>query len=589
MQDLRQLSLFDDLALGNNCDLAQNEPLALEKNEIESLVKTIKEKLLEFDRSYPVYSTLEDGICKSSYVYHKLMDEKLQLGISHGYFSYNSHNQTLKANDKLGIHFSLRTIDGEINYCQSNICINYTKEENKEFYNKEELKALKLDETDLANKLKLLEEKLQIYLKKEKDSLEPLTKPLIQTIKEALIHFNQKNPIKMKLLNPFLEEKIEKVELGEGMVILINHEGYKTFLTPKGAYTAEGFGTGFTIFDKDKNELISDVILFDLNLSAKLVREHKEGFIKQKYLKDLEISINETHLNDKLNILQLKLQNYFKGENDDRLKDLKNPNKTEARADLQQSSKFQPLSMGLTQPTSTGSLREFSPNETKGAEFTNRIRADETRRDESRPTQTSTHTGKIYRMANETRDRAKERTYEQSCETFARNSLSNDEKLAKNSQKLLNYAESVKEYEQALLNLYLSTKTQKELEHFHKIKALYANFSQKFREKDMHSKLEEKYETQKDKLSKEQKEKMLDDYILALSTDTKLKEMKESTKDFLAHSLIDKTQSLMNKSEEVKQSQRVLKELLNLKNTKEQTSNKMEKADDFTRKKLLKQ
>ena len=381
---------------------------------------------------------------------------------------------------------------------------------------------------------------------------ESLEKDLLSQIKEKVESFDTNFPISSCVKSIFLSCQHIVYDLDENLSLELNHGD---FSFSNSVRADENFGIKLTLCDKKNDiDIISSLDDFHILYERKDDKEYYE-------IDELKsIKIDKDDLNIKLKALELKLQNYFKGENNDRLNDIKTSNQSETREDLQRPSKQKSLSMGFIQSSEPRSFTEPLHNEAKGTKSRDGFREDEARRDERRPTQTSLDRSKDYRLPNEARDRDGKSSHKLTCETLARNSLESNEDLAKNSQKLLKYAELVKEYEQALLKLYLATKSQKELEHFHKIKNIYANFSQKFRTKDSFSKIEEKYRKQKDTLTQEQKQKMLDDYMLAIGTDTSV-DLSEDTKEELYRTLLSKTNEVKKESEEIVKVEQSIKEM----------------------------
>lgn len=404
------------------------------------------------------------------------------------------------------------------------------------------------DDLALKNNANLIQDEPQKLEEKLNDNL-------LSQIKEKVEEFDTNFPVSSCVKSIFLSCSHIFYDLDKDLELSLNHGDF--FFDPReqSVKTDENFGIKLALCDKKNN--IDIIKSFD-DFHILYERKDKQEYCTSEELKS--VKIDKDDLNIKLKDLQLKLQNYLKGENDDRLNDIKTTNKNSSGENLQRPSKSKPISVGLDESIDARSLTEPLHNETKGTKSRDGFREDEARRDERRPTQTSLDRSKDYRLPNEARAREGERAYQRTCETLARNSLETNEDFAKNSQKLLKYAELVKEYEQALLKLHLSTKSQEELEHFHKIKNIYANFSQKFRTKDSFSKIEEKYRKQKDTLTQEQKQKMLDDYMLAIGTDTSV-DLSEDTKEELYRTLLSKTNEVKKESEEIVKVEQSIKEM----------------------------
>ncbi|EAI8288126.1 hypothetical protein CUX23_02855 [Campylobacter jejuni] len=378
---------------------------------------------------------------------------------------------------------------------------------------------------------------------------------LIKTDENFGIHFslmdgkNYKNIID-KFFIPYdkekLQEKVTKEELKQE--ILLNDKALKFKLEEIRTKLQNYFG-----IKSENNALISKL------KNKELTRNDLKDIKIDKEILITQLGRVKDYLNTfKLKEVELKSNN-LKGDNDEH-KQSQGTNQRETKEELQQSSHIQPLSMGFTKPLKPTSTQKSVLDEVRKAEFANGLKQDETRGDERGYEKTSPNRSKAYRMANETRDRERERAYSQTCETLARNSIDANEKLAKNSQQLLKNVELTKKFEEALLQLYLTTKSQKELEHFHKMKNIYANFSQKFRERDSFSKIEEKYQKQNNILTPKQKEKMLDDYMLALSTGTQV-ELSEDTIKAVNLTLQGKIGDLQNENAHILKHEEGLKEL----------------------------
>ncbi|WP_270977294.1 hypothetical protein [Campylobacter helveticus] len=404
------------------------------------------------------------------------------------------------------------------------------------------------DDLALKNNANLIQDEPQKLEEKLNDNL-------LSQIKEKVEEFDTNFPVSSCVKSIFLSCSHIFYDLDKDLELSLNHGDF--FFDPReqSVKTDENFGIKLALCDKKNN--IDIIKSFD-DFHILYERKDKQEYCTSEELKS--VKIDKDDLNIKLKDLQLKLQNYLKGENDDRLNDIKTTNKNSSGENLQRPSKSKPISVGLDESIDARSLTEPLHNETKGTKSRDGFREDEARRDERRPTQTSLDRSKDYRLPNEARDRDGKSSHKLTCETLARNSLESNEDLAKNSQKLLNYAELIKEYEQALLKLHLSTKSQEELEHFHKCKTIYANFSQKFRAKDSFSKIEEKYQKQKDILTKEQKGKMLEDFMLVLSTNTKV-DLSEDTKEELYKTLLGKTNEVKKESEEIAKAVQSIKEM----------------------------
>ncbi|TNB58558.1 hypothetical protein FDR72_09280 [Campylobacter helveticus] len=404
------------------------------------------------------------------------------------------------------------------------------------------------DDLALKNNANLIQDEPQKLEEKLNDNL-------LSQIKEKVEEFDTNFPVSSCVKSIFLSCSHIFYDLDKDLELSLNHGDF--FFDPReqSVKTDENFGIKLALCDKKNN--IDIIKSFD-DFHILYERKDKQEYCTSEELKS--VKIDKDDLNIKLKDLQLKLQNYLKGENDDRLNDIKTTNKNSSGENLQRPSKSKPISVGLDESIDARSLTEPLHNETKGTKSRDGFREYEARRDERRPTQTSLDRSKDYRLPNEARDRDGKSSHKLTCETLARNSLESNEDLAKNSQKLLNYAELIKEYEQALLKLHLSTKSQEELEHFHKCKTIYANFSQKFRAKDSFSKIEEKYQKQKDILTKEQKGKMLEDFMLVLSTNTKV-DLSEDTKEELYKTLLGKTNEVKKESEEIAKAVQSIKEM----------------------------
>lgn len=487
--------LFDNLALEHNLESVKNEPLNLEEalND-ENLIEKIKEHILSFARAYPIANVFNLTLVSFAHVNYELNDT-LRLTVGHGYFSINTLNKTIMTNEDFNIQVELYDKKNKIKI--TSFKVNYENKFGKETLSKEELQGIELDKLDLEDKLKALPQSFYNYLHKDEVLIDELKEKIKQALAQVLDEDN--NVIK------------NQIWLGSYQCVLLDWEDIS-------------------------NKRKIDIELIDSNNQRVFTNTFNKSLSKNKIL----ATINH------------QIQTSIKGENDE-TRTTNATSESEAGGDLQQSSNPKPLSMGLTQPTSLNDSEESMSRKTSTKQGGEQFRENESANDERESTQTSSFTGQNYRLSNQANDREREREYHQSCERLARNSLSEDENLAKTSQNALNKAELVKEYEEALLKLYLSTKSQKELENFHKIKSLYEKLSDKFRQRDTHTKLEDKYQSQKDKLTQEQKEKMSEDFILALSTNTAMN-LSEETSSFIVSNIYEKLSKLKETNHDLQES-----------------------------------
>ncbi|MCR2117052.1 hypothetical protein CUPS3808_04080 [Campylobacter upsaliensis] len=560
MDELKQLSLFDELALEYNLSLVENkENVIFDEDLFETLLIQIEKDIKKFMGENPAYNAFTQspmGLIEDFKTNTHLFSKGITYRISHANMLYNPQNNLIKTDENFGIHFSL--MDGK-NYKNiiDKLFIPYDKEKLQEKVTKEELKQeILLNDEALKSKLKEIRTKLQNYfgIKSENNAL-------ISKLKNHLLEFDENFPIYNAFTGFVVGINHIEHKLDENFKLEISHENFHFNPRKETIKTDENFGIKFKLKDNINDFDKEFKIPYELckNQGKELTRNDLKDIKIDKEILITQLGRVKDYLNTfKLKEVELKSNN-LKGDNDEH-KQSQGTNQRETKEELQQSSHIQPLSMGFTKPLKPTSTQKSVLDEVRKAEFANGLKQDETRGDERGYEKTSPNRSKAYRMANETRDRNREGAYQQICETLARNSLDANEKLAKNSQQLLKNVELTKEFEEALLQLYLTTKSQKELEHFHKMKNIYANFSQKFRERDSFSKIEEKYQKQNNILTPKQKEKMLDDYMLALSTGAQV-ELSEDTIKAINLTLQGKIGDLQNENAHILKHEEGLKEL----------------------------
>ncbi|EBD1701458.1 hypothetical protein FHQ60_04590 [Campylobacter upsaliensis] len=560
MDELKQLSLFDELALEYNLSLVENkENVIFDEDLFETLLIQIEKDIKKFMGENPAYNAFTQspmGLIEDFKTNTHLFSKGITYRISHANMLYNPQNSLIKTDENFGIHFSL--MDGK-NYKNiiDKLFIPYDKEKLQEKVTKEELRQeILLNDEALKSKLKEIRTKLQNYfgIKSENNAF-------ISKLKNHLLEFDENFPIYNAFTGFVVGINHIEHKLDENFKLEISHENFHFNPRKETIKTDENFGIKFKLKDNINGFDKEFKIPYELckNQGKELTRNDLKDIKIDKEILITQLGMVKDYLNTfKLKEVELKSNN-LKGDNDEH-KQSQGTNQRETKEELRQSSHIQPLSMGFTQPTQPTSTQKLVLDEVRKAEFANGLKQDETRGDERGYEKTSPHRSKAYRMANETRDRNREGAYSQTCETLARNSIDANEKLAKNSQQLLKNVELTKEFEEALLQLYLATKSQKELEHFHKMKNIYANFSQKFRERDSFSKIEEKYQKQNNILTLKQKEKMLDDYMLALSTGTQV-ELSEDTIKAINLTLQGKIGDLQNENAHILKREESLKKL----------------------------
>lgn len=432
---MEQLSLFDTLALEDNLNLVENkENVIFDGDLFETLLIQIEKDIKKFMQDNPAYNAFTQspmGLIEDFKTNTHLFSKGITYRISHANMLYNPQNNLIKTDENFGIHFSL--MDGK-NYKNiiDKLFIPYDKEKLQEKVTKEELRQeILLNDEALKSKLEEIRTKLQNYfgIKSENNAF-------ISKLKNHLLEFDENFPI----YNAFtgFVVGIDHIEhkLDENFKLEISHENFHFNPRKETIKTDENFGIKFKLKDNINGFHKEFKIPYELckNQGKELTRNDLKDIKIDKEILITQLGRVKDYLNTfKLKEVELK-SNDLKGDNDEH-KQSQGTNQRETKEELQQSSHIQPLSMGFTKPLKPTSTQKSVLDEVRKAEFANGLKQDETR------------------------DRERERAYSQICETLARNSLDANEKLAKNSQQLLKNVELTKEFEEALLQLYLATKS----------------------------------------------------------------------------------------------------------------------------------